>query len=155
MRFPVLAVAATALSACGRVPTASTTAPPTATAAEFKVTRVGTRLENARTDGSGAAARRCGELSITFSFEEVAGVGARIVRQETFVTERDGGTQPGRTDDLDLPVPPSGRAAVTTVWEFCGQPAVDLPARLEVQFTIRDDRGNDLRVTNGAVLALL
>ena len=88
------------------------------------------------------------------SFEEIGGVGARMVRQETSVVEHDGGIQGARSVDLDVSVPAGGRASLPAAWQFCGQRAVDFPARLRADFTIRDDHGYDQVVTSGAVLAM-
>jgi hypothetical protein len=94
-------------------------------------------------------------MKILLSFEEIGGVGARIVRQETLVVEHDGGLQPGRAFDLDVAVPAGGRTSLTPQWPFCGQPSVDFPARLHVRYTVRDDHGYEQVLTSGAVLALL
>lgn len=153
MRSPTLVLAplALAFAACSERPASSTF--PKSNASVFLVTNVQTRLENRCTEGSGPTALSCGELWTTYAFDELSGIGARILRQETSVVERDGGTRPVRTRHLDLAVPARGRAVATTVWELCGQPATDFPARLEVEFTIRDDRGNETRVRNGTLLA--
>jgi hypothetical protein len=155
MRLPVLIVGAIALSGCSERPTSSSAPAGPAPMAAFRVTHVETQIEGLRTEGTGPAAVRCGETKILLSFEEIGGVGARIVREETLVVEHDGGIQPGRAIDLDVAVRAGGRVSLTARWPFCGQPAVDFPAQLKALFTIRDDHGHEQVLTNGAVLVTL
>jgi hypothetical protein len=154
MRFPSLIPGAIALSACGGSPSSSTpTAQPSASAA-FRVTTEGpTALDNYRTEGSGPTALTCGDIRIRFVLQELSGVGARVIRQETLVVEHDGGLQPGRTTEVDVTVPAAGRGVVVTEWTFCGQRAVDFPLQLKSDLTIRDEHGNEQRLTTGAVAA--
>lgn len=155
MRFQVLFLGAIALSGCSKGPTSNTPAalPPPASAA-FRVTTEGaTTIDHLRTEGSGPTALTCGDIRIRFVLQELSGVGARVLRQETLVVEHDGGLQPGRTTDLDVAVPAAGRGVVGTEWSFCGQRAVDFPMQLKSDLTIRDERGNEQRLTTGAVLA--
>ena len=155
MRFPILAFGAFALSGCRGNPTSGTpaAAPPPAGAA-FRVTTEGaTTIDNLRTEGRPALT--CGDVRIRFVLQELSGVGAKVLRQETLVVERDGGVQPGRTSDVDVSVPAGGRGVVETEWTFCGERAVDFPLRLKSDLSIRDERGNEQRLATEAVLAAL
>ncbi len=155
MRFPTLTVLGVlTLAGCDGGP--APVAPPLQpnTMAAFRVTHVESDLEGPRTEGSGPTAVTCGAMRILLSFEEIGGVGARIVRQETSVVEHDGGIQDGRSVDLDVAVPAGGRAAIPAAWQFCGQRAIDFPARLRADFTIRDDHGHEQVVSSGVVLAM-
>jgi hypothetical protein len=153
MRFPVLAFGALALSGCSGNPTSGTPTPlPSPAGAAFRVTTEGaTTIENLRTEGSPALT--CGDIRIRFVLQELSGIGARVLRQETLVVEHDGGLQPGRTTDVDVSVPAAGRGVVETEWAFCGQRAVDFPLRLKAELTIRDERGNEQRLPAEAMLA--
>jgi hypothetical protein len=155
MRFPVLVFGAIALSGCSGNPTSSTpTARPSPAGAAFRVTTEGaTAIDNLRTAGSGPTALTCGDIRIRFVLQELSGVGARVLRQETLVVEHDGGLQPGRTTDVDVTIPAAGRGVVETEWTFCGQRAVDFPMQLKSALTIRDEHGNEQRLAAGAVLA--
>jgi hypothetical protein len=141
MRFPILAFGA--IRAVGLPWKPDVRQPRSAAAAAgaaFRVTTDGaTTIDNLRTEGSPALT--CGDVRIRFVLQELSGVGAQVLRQETLVVERDGGVQPGRTSVVDVSVPAAGRAVVETEWAFCGERAVDFPLRLKSDLTIRDERG--------------
>jgi hypothetical protein len=156
MRFPVFVLApiAATLVACSDSPTATTPPPPPATRAEIRILRGSTVFNRQPQSPGGPAGVWCADVQASWTIEERAGVGARVVRQESIVVENDGGTLPVVATDMDLPVPASGRAVVMTMRSFCGVQAVDFPMRITVQFTVRDDRGYELRPAADLVLAI-
>ena len=86
----VTVLAAMALAGCDGGP--ATVAPPHRpnTMAAFRVTHVESNLEGLRTEGRGPTAVTCGEMRVLLSFEEIGGVGARIVRADYTIRDDHG-----------------------------------------------------------------
>ena len=93
----------------------------------------------------------CGDMKAVFLIIESAGLGARIVTSDTFVTWADGDIEGRRVIDQDFRIEPHSRATLTAERFECAIKRNELPPMMTSKVFIVDDRGNEhnLEVTTG------